>query len=199
MSGIAAPQLALGARAKEAHCSIRLGAVSRLKILALLPLAAAARRLQLVVLTPAGDIAAQQRDLVIISTVLMLLIIVPVMALTVLFAWRYRQSNTAATLRARLGPFDQARAGDLGGAAADHHLPRRADLDGHASARSLPPLGRIACGPRRADRAPSRSRSRSWRSTGSGCSSIPSYGIATVNELAAPVDRPIDSRSPPRR
>ena len=47
-------------------------------------------------LAPAGDIAAQQRDLVVISTVLMLLIVVPVMALTVLFAWRYRQSNKAA-------------------------------------------------------------------------------------------------------
>ena len=30
------------------------------------------------------------------STLLMLLIIVPVIALTLLFAWRYRQSNTDA-------------------------------------------------------------------------------------------------------
>ena len=70
--------------------------MSRLKILALLPLAAALSGCNYVVLAPAGDIAAQQRDLVIISTVLMLLIVVPVMALTVLFAWRYRQSNTSA-------------------------------------------------------------------------------------------------------
>ncbi|RSY00106.1 ubiquinol oxidase subunit II, partial [Sphingomonas koreensis] len=35
--------------------------------------------------------------LVIVATALMLLIIVPVMALTVVFAWRYRSSNTAAT------------------------------------------------------------------------------------------------------
>ncbi len=56
--------------------------MSRLKILALLPLAVALSGCNYVVLTPAGDIAAQQRDLVIISTVLMLLIIVPVMALT---------------------------------------------------------------------------------------------------------------------
>src|SRR5258708_38071953 len=49
-----------------------------------------------VVLNPSGDIAAQQRDLVVESTVLMLLIIVPVMALTVMFAWRYRHSNSAA-------------------------------------------------------------------------------------------------------
>ena len=47
-------------------------------------------------LSPAGDVAVQQRDLVVISTVLMLLIVVPVMVLTVLFAWRYRQSNSTA-------------------------------------------------------------------------------------------------------
>jgi cytochrome o ubiquinol oxidase subunit 2 len=46
-----------------------------------------------VLLSPSGDIALQQRDLIIVSTVLMLLIIVPVIALTLLFAWRYRQSN----------------------------------------------------------------------------------------------------------
>jgi len=50
-----------------------------------------------VVLDPAGDIARQQADLVLISTGLLLLIIVPVMILTVLFAWRYRAANTAAT------------------------------------------------------------------------------------------------------
>ena len=49
-----------------------------------------------VVLNPSGDIAAQQGDLIVISTVLMLLIIVPVVALTILFAWKYRKSNTAA-------------------------------------------------------------------------------------------------------
>jgi cytochrome o ubiquinol oxidase subunit 2 len=51
---------------------------------------------QFTVLDPSGDVAAQQRDLVLISTGLMLLIIVPVMALTVFFAWRYRAANTAA-------------------------------------------------------------------------------------------------------
>jgi cytochrome o ubiquinol oxidase subunit 2 len=50
-----------------------------------------------VVLNPAGDIARQQANLVLISTALMLLIIVPVMALTVLFAWRYRAANATAT------------------------------------------------------------------------------------------------------
>jgi cytochrome o ubiquinol oxidase subunit II len=49
------------------------------------------------VLDPAGDIALQQRDIIYISTALMLLIIIPVMALTVVFAWRYRAKNKDAT------------------------------------------------------------------------------------------------------
>jgi cytochrome o ubiquinol oxidase subunit II len=53
----------------------------------------------LVLLHPAGAVAAQQGHLIVVSTVLMLLVIVPVMALTVLFAWRYRKSNTAATYK----------------------------------------------------------------------------------------------------
>ncbi len=49
-----------------------------------------------VVLDPSGDVAARQRDLLVISTLLMLLIIVPVMALTVWFAWKYRHNNKQA-------------------------------------------------------------------------------------------------------
>ena len=45
------------------------------------------------VFNPAGDIARQQRDLIIVSTGLMLLIIVPVMVLIVVFAWRYRKGK----------------------------------------------------------------------------------------------------------
>lgn len=50
----------------------------------------------MVVMSPSGDVAAQQRDLIVVSTILMLLIIVPVICLTLFFAWRYRQSNAAA-------------------------------------------------------------------------------------------------------
>src|ERR1043165_2000051 len=49
-----------------------------------------------VLLHPSGQVAAQQGHLIVASTLLMLLIVVPVIALTLLFAWRYRQSNTAA-------------------------------------------------------------------------------------------------------
>jgi len=49
-----------------------------------------------VVMKPSGDIAQQQAQLIVASTLLMLLIIVPVIILTLVFAWRYRQSNKAA-------------------------------------------------------------------------------------------------------
>lgn len=46
-----------------------------------------------VVLFPAGDIASRQADLLMASVWLMLLIIIPVMGLVVFFAWKYRASN----------------------------------------------------------------------------------------------------------
>jgi len=50
-----------------------------------------------VLLNPSGSIAAQQSRLIVQSTFLMLLIVIPVIVLTVVFAWRYRQSNREAT------------------------------------------------------------------------------------------------------
>lgn len=50
----------------------------------------------MVVMNPSGDVAQQQGRLIVISTILMLIVIVPVIALTVIYAWRYRASNTAA-------------------------------------------------------------------------------------------------------
>jgi cytochrome o ubiquinol oxidase subunit 2 len=52
---------------------------------------------KLVTMDPSGDVAVQQRNLIIASTALMLLVIVPVIALTFIFAWRYRASNPDAT------------------------------------------------------------------------------------------------------
>ena len=68
----------------------------RLRPLLLLPLLALLPGCEAVVLAPAGDIAAQQRDLLVMSVVLMLIIIIPVMILTVFFAWKYRESNKEA-------------------------------------------------------------------------------------------------------
>jgi cytochrome o ubiquinol oxidase subunit 2 len=46
-------------------------------------------------MNPAGDIAKQQAHLVVVATLLMLIIVLPVMFLIVLFAWRYRAGAQA--------------------------------------------------------------------------------------------------------
>ena len=74
------------------HIPFRL---ARLAALAPIVLGLAACKME--VLSPSGDVAERQRDLLVQSTWLMLLIIIPVMALTIWFAWRYRASNRDAT------------------------------------------------------------------------------------------------------
>lgn len=51
------------------------------------------------VLAPSGDVAGQQAHILVVSTILMLIVIIPVMALTVFFAWRYRASSPTAEHR----------------------------------------------------------------------------------------------------
>lgn len=163
------------------------------RFLALLPIAALLGGCNFVVLDPSGDIAIQQRDLVVISTVLMLLIILPVMALTVLFAWRYRHSNSAAT-------YDP-----------EWHHSVRLELVIWAAPLLIiiclgaltwmgthlldpfRPLERIAAGkPVPPDTRPLEVEvvALDWK----WLFIYPEQGIASVNELAAPVNRPISFR-----
>ena len=65
------------------------------RILTVLPVFALLGGCQWVLLWPSGDVAVQQRNLMLASTALMLLVILPVMALTIFFAWRYRASARA--------------------------------------------------------------------------------------------------------
>lgn len=44
----------------------------------------------------AGPVAGSERDLILITTVLMLFVFIPVVVATLFFAWRYRESNTKA-------------------------------------------------------------------------------------------------------
>jgi cytochrome o ubiquinol oxidase subunit II len=72
-------------------------ALKGLRVAAMLAVAGLLTGCKLVTMDPAGDVAVQQRNLIIASTALMLLVIVPVIALTFIFAWRYRASNASAT------------------------------------------------------------------------------------------------------
>lgn len=144
-----------------------------------------------VVLSPSGDVAAQQGELVIISTLLMLIIIIPVMALIALFAWRYRQANTQA-------PYNP-----------DWHHSTALELVIWAvplliiiclgavtwtSTHLLDPyrpIGRIdATRQIAANAKPIRVQvvALDWK----WMFIYPDYGIATINELAAPINQPIE-------
>ena len=52
---------------------------------------------KLVLFNPQGDIGVQEKHLILVALGLMLLVVIPVIALTLFFAWRYRASNTRAT------------------------------------------------------------------------------------------------------
>jgi cytochrome o ubiquinol oxidase subunit 2 len=136
-------------------------------------------------------VAVQQRDLVVISTVLMLLIVVPVMVLTVLFAWRYRQSNSTARYEPE---WDHSTQLELVIWSAPLLIIVCLGALTWMGTHLLDPyrmLGRIA-----SDRAVERGRAPlevdavalDWK----WLFIYPDYGVATVNELAAPVDRPIN-------
>ncbi len=145
----------------------------------------------LVVMSPSGDIATQQRDLIIISTVLMLLIIVPVIFLTLFFAWRYRRSNTSATyapewhhstrLEIVIWAAPLAIIIALGAITwiSTHKLDPYRPLDRIDAERAIP-----------ADTKPLTVEvvALDWK----WLFFYPELGIATVNELAAPVDVPIN-------
>jgi cytochrome o ubiquinol oxidase subunit 2 len=52
-----------------------------------------------VVLHPKGYVAEEQKNLFLISTILMLIVVIPVIVLTFVFAWRYRENNPKANYR----------------------------------------------------------------------------------------------------
>lgn len=144
-----------------------------------------------VVLNPSGDVAAQQGHLIVVSTVLMLLIIVPVIALTLLFAWRYRASNKNATYKP---DWDHSTQLELVIWAAPLLIIIALGAITWISTHTLDPfrpLTRIG-----EDRPVTRDVqplvvdvvALDWK----WLFIYPEQGIATVNEVAAPVDRPIE-------
>ncbi|MEO0960540.1 MAG: ubiquinol oxidase subunit II, partial [Pseudomonadota bacterium] len=146
---------------------------------------------EMVVLDAPGDVAAQQGELIVYSTVLMLIVIVPVMALTVFFAWRYREDNNEATYEP---DWDHSISLEI----VVWSVPLAiiiclAGLTWVATHRLDPyqPLRRISADiPINADVKPMEVQvvALDWK----WLFIYPEYGVATVNEAAAIVDRPIE-------
>lgn len=144
----------------------------------------------MVVMNPSGDIAAQQADLVRTATYLMLLIIVPVILLTLLFAWRYRASNKDAPYTP---DWDHSTRLELVIWGAPLLIIIALGAVTWISTHKLDPfrpLERLdAQRPLPADAKPLvvQAVALDWK----WLFIYPEEGVATVNELAAPVDRPI--------
>ena len=145
---------------------------------------------QSVLMSPSGDLAVQQRNLIITSTVLMLLIIVPVIVLTLVFAWHFRASNKKATYDPE---WEHSTILELLIWSAPLLIIIALGAITWVSTHKLDPyrpLDRLAAGrPMPADARPLTVNvvALDWK----WLFIYPEQGIATVNELAAPVDRPI--------
>ena len=74
---------------------------ARRRIARILPLAAVLllSGCRWAVLDPKGPIGLEERSIILTATVLMLIVVVPVIALILIFAWRYRASNEKAEYR----------------------------------------------------------------------------------------------------
>ncbi|MFH5776455.1 ubiquinol oxidase subunit II [Paracoccus sp. NGMCC 1.201697] len=160
------------------------------RFVALAPVFLALSACKLEVLKPSGDIAERQKDLLLASTGLMLIIIIPVMVLIVLFSWRYRASNRNATYKP---DWDHSTKFELVIWAAPlliiiclgaltwvgTHL-----LDPYR------PLDRLSASQPVPDKDPFRVEvvALDWK----WLFIYPEQGIATINELAVPVDREVE-------
>lgn len=146
-----------------------------------------------VVMNPAGDVAVQQSNLIVWSVVLMLLIIVPVMALTVLFAWRYRAQNEDAAYEP---DWDHSTGLELVIWAAPLLIIIALGALTWVGTHTLDPYRPLA---RTAPGKPVAKGARpleiqvvalDWK----WLFIYPEQGVATVNELVVPVDRPVHFR-----
>jgi cytochrome o ubiquinol oxidase subunit 2 len=146
------------------------------------------------VMNPAGEVARQQRDIIFVSTGLMLLIIVPVMVLTVVFAWRYREGNRearyepefdhSATLELLIwsGPLLIIIALGALTWSSTHVLDPFRRIDPQALALAGRQVAQPAAAPMRVEVV-----ALDWK----WLFIYPEQGIATVNELALPVGREV--------
>lgn len=137
-------------------------------------------RLQL--FNPAGDIGHQEKTLIIVATGLMLLVVIPVTALTLYFAWRYRASKPTAA-------FAPNWAHSTGIEIVVWSIPcvivailavliwkTTYALDPYKPIESTTPPLRVEV------------VALNWK----WLFIYPDYGIASVNQLAIPVDRPVE-------
>ena len=138
------------------------------------------------VMDPKGPVGVQEKDLIILAMLLMLIPVVPVIIMTIWFSWRYRASNTKATYAPDFEHSNRIEAivwaiptliiFALGAVTwvSTHQLDPRAALATTAGAPAAKPIEVEVV-------------SLDWK----WLFIYPEYGVASVNEMALPVGRPV--------
>jgi cytochrome o ubiquinol oxidase subunit 2 len=131
---------------------------------------------------PQGDIGAQEKTLILVALGLMLLVVIPVIAMTLYFAWRYRASNSKATYAPKWAHSTKIEV--IVWAIPCVIVAFLAVLIWRTT-HSLDPYQ-----PLKSDVAPVRVEvvALNWK----WLFIYPDYGVASVNRLPIPVDTPID-------
>jgi cytochrome o ubiquinol oxidase subunit 2 len=134
-----------------------------------------------ILLDPKGPIGVAERDIIYLATGLMLLVVVPVIGMAIGFAWKYRASNTSATYAPN---WNHSTAIEVVVWSIPVVIILILGTVTWISSHTLDPRRPIA-----SDQKPLEVQvvSLDWK----WLFIYPEYGVASVNELAMPVGRPV--------
>jgi len=134
------------------------------------------------ILNSKGTIADEQRDIIVFTTVLMLVIVLPVFALTAFVAWRYREGNS----RAKYSPdWDHNRAIELLWWTLPLVIISILSVVAWRSSHDLDPFKPLSS---TKEPVNIQAVALQWR----WLFIYPDAGIASLNEVSFPIDRPIN-------
>ncbi len=139
---------------------------------------------QVALLDPMGPIGAAEKSIILFATALMLIVVVPVIVLTLAFAWHYRASNTDAVYAPE---WEHSRAIETVVWAVPCLIIAALGTVTWISTHRLDPYRPIASGEKP---IPVEVVSLDWK----WLFIYPEQGVASVNELAMPVDVPVEFR-----
>ncbi|WP_443751133.1 ubiquinol oxidase subunit II [Asticcacaulis solisilvae] len=136
------------------------------------------------VMDPKGPVGASEKDLILLAVALMLIPVIPVIVMTVAFAWKYRASNTKATYAP---DFEHSNRIEAVVWAIPCLIILALGAVTWVSTHTLDPGKAVAATAANAKPVEVEVVSLDWK----WLFIYPDYGVASVNELALPVGTPV--------
>jgi len=142
---------------------------------------------KMAVMDPKGPVAAGEKDLILLAVALMLIPVIPVIVMTIAFAWRYRASNTTA----KYAPdFEHSNRIEAVVWAVPCLIILALGAVTWVSTHTLDPRKPVAATQANVKPVEVEVVSLDWK----WLFIYPDYGVASVNELALPVGTPVHFR-----